>query len=297
MVNEAYGVILYRTGDSTANTSAPGDDRDVAWNLQGTWGNFLGTPISSTHFITAKHVGGTIGQSFNYDGGSYVTTARYNSPSTDLTIWEVSGAFNSFAPLYTDTNELGKEMFVMGRGTQRGAEVNISGATVTDLRGWRWGTADKVKRWGENNVEGFQNSGTLLYGGFDRTSPLTEEAHLSVGDSGGAVFLKDADDQWKLAGINYSVDAFFNLSDSNTSEFNAAIFDAGGMYFGNDTDGYNFVTDQIGDISFGFYSTRISSQVDWIESIIPVPEISTLAMVGGVWMLLTLVKHICRTRS
>jgi len=52
-----------------------------------------------------------------------------------------------------------------------------------------------------------------------------QEAHLSSGDSGGAVFLRQGD-TWSLAGIRYSVDEF-KSSDSD-KPFCAALFDDGG---------------------------------------------------------------------
>lgn len=287
MALPSEAVILYRTGDPTANTTAPGDDRDTAWNSQGRWGNFLGTPISAKHFITAKHVGGSVGQSFIWNSVTYTTVAEYEDPSSDLSIWEISGVFPSWVPIYTKSDEVGRELFVVGRGTRRGNEVNVAGATVDDLRGWRWGSQDRVQRWGENEVDSIQaGAGAQLYATLDRTSSLSEEAHLSVGDSGGAAFIKDPDDNiWKLAGIHYSVDGFFNLQDNNATKFNAAIFDAGGLYVGSDSSGYDFVTDEPTDIPSGFYSTRISARKDWIFQTVPEPTALGLLLLAGLGLM------------
>jgi hypothetical protein len=218
----AEAVILYRTGDITANTTTPGGDRDTPWSLEGTWGNFLGTPISPNHFITAKHVGGSVGGTFTLGGDAYTTVQSFTDLSSDLRIWEISGSFSSWIDIYDKSDEVGKELFVVGRGTQRGAEVNVTGASATDLRGWKWGASDNVKRWGENEVHSILpggSGGEQLYATFDRVGGMTEEAHLSVGDSGGAAFIKDTDDgKWKLAGIHYAVDAYFNDADNNSTE-------------------------------------------------------------------------------
>src|ERR1051325_7411619 len=51
-------VILYRTGDPTANTTEPvGALAGSGWQYEGQFGAFLGTTISPHHFITAKHLG------------------------------------------------------------------------------------------------------------------------------------------------------------------------------------------------------------------------------------------------
>jgi hypothetical protein len=277
----SYAVILYRTGNATVNTAAPGDSRDDPWNSQGTWGSFLGTPISPNQFITAKHVGGSIGQTFTLNGSPYVTIAENEDPLSDLSIWTVSGSFSSWMEIYTASDEVGKDLFLVGRGTQRGEEVNVANASVADLRGWLWGTSDGVKRWGENTVEEIRSGGSggeQLYATLDREG-LSDEAHLSVGDSGGGAFIND-NGTWKLAGIHYSVDGYYNYANDTATEFNAAIFDAGGLYVGNDGSGYNLVADRPFDRPGGFYTTRVSERKSWIFSIIPEPPTVALVVLG-----------------
>jgi hypothetical protein len=90
-----------------------------------------------------------------------------------------------------------------------------------------------------------------------------DEAHLSVGDSGGGVFIKDGA-VWKLAGINYSVDGPFSIDGSGAGFF-AAIFDEGGLY---QTEGTNWVQTLDGpiDVPSSFYSTRVSAHQTWITN-------------------------------
>ena len=52
----------------------------------------------------------------------------------------------------------------------------------------------------------------MLQATFDANG-LADEAHLSVGDSSGGVFIQDGG-IWKLAGINYGVEALFNTNNS-----------------------------------------------------------------------------------
>jgi hypothetical protein len=268
----AQAVIIYNDSGPTRNTSAPGDPGLLtAWNYQGSWSGFLGTPIASKYFITAAHVGGTVGGTFNYKGTNYTTIAKYDGPSSDLRIWEVSTAFPDWAPLYTGTDELNKPLFVTGRGTQPGVAVTVSG----EPKGWKWGTADSVKSWGSNNVEwiatqsGATDNDDLLAFNFNRIDGVNE-AHVSAGDSGGAVFVQQGG-VWKLAGINYAVDGYFNYGTTNADKFLAAIFDAGGLYYGDDNN-WTYIPNQSYDIPSSAYASRISTNLDWIYTVVPEPS-------------------------
>jgi len=267
-------VIFFSTGDPTYNTTAPGGTlSNSGWQYQGLWGGFLGTPIAPKYFITAAHVGGSIGDPFLYQGTNYLTSAVFDDPNTDLRIWRVCGTFPRFAPLYTGTSEVGQNLVVFGRGTQRGAEVTTTNFFQTRTNGWLWGPYDGVQRWGENVVTqivdgggtlGQSGVGDLLAASFDSDGG-PNECDLSVGDSAGAVFIQDGG-VWKLAGINFAVDGPYNTSDADPG-FNAAIFDQGGLY---QWSGTNWVLTP--DLPLpqpgSFYSTRISSRVDWINSVL-----------------------------
>jgi hypothetical protein len=160
---------------------------------------------------------------------------------------------------------------VIGRGTQRGTEVTRDDR----LRGWDWGAEDNVRRWGENDV-----ADVVLYGGHDliyatfdqhvQPNDRPNEAHLSRGDSGGALFLNDSG-SWKLGGINFAVDDLFSAPDPNT-DFTAAIFDAQGFYTSDGQNPPNF--SQIMDPTpTGFYDSRISSELAWICRVIADPQV------------------------
>jgi len=117
----AKAVLFYQTGDPNYNTTAPGGSlTNSGWQFEGFWGSFLGTPIAPKYFITAGHVGGTVGEVFNWNGVGYPTTAVYDDPDSDLRIWRICGTLPDYAQLYTDTNEVGQSFVVFGRGTRRG---------------------------------------------------------------------------------------------------------------------------------------------------------------------------------
>jgi hypothetical protein len=336
-VLSAHAIILWSTGDPTVNTTAPtGPLAQSGWEYQGKWGEFLGTAIAPHYFITAKHVGGAVGQSFSYHESSYTTTGYFDNEQNDLRIWQIEGAFPSYAELYSSGDEIGKRLVVFGRGTQRGKEVwmdtnalaivgasspplnqleilqcggeartglaqflrlkraqtrasdespNASGANGAGssvivntaspatlsvqnqadlLRGWQAGPGDGVQRWGENEIAGILSFGgalgDLMVASFDAGAG-PNEAHLSVGDSGGAVFIQESG-IWKLAGINYGIAGPYRTT-LNGESFNAAIFDEGGLYRGN-----TWIPDTAQNKPGSFYITRISSILEWIYSII-----------------------------
>jgi hypothetical protein len=251
-------VILYGTGDPSRNTTAPtGALQGSGWQYEGQWGGFLGTPIAPQYFVAAHHVGGSVGQALTFNGTNYTTTAYWDDPNSDLRIWKVNGAFSNYAPLYSTNNEAGKPLVVIGRGTQRGDPVTVAGS----LQGWKDGAADGVMRWGQNQA--YYAFSSYLVGAFTGTEG-TNEAYLSSGDSSGAVFVQDGSGVWSLAGINYGIDGPFSTT-AKGSTFYGAIFDETGLYVGG-----NLVASCGVPQPSYFYVTRISSELNWIRSIVGV---------------------------
>ncbi len=248
-VEAAQAIIFYDTADPAHNReSAPGGGlAGSGWQYQGEYKAFLGTMISPRHFITAIHIGKgstTFTHRTWFSGAAsdrvYHINPNFNGgigakdlPGTDLRIFEVYGDFPGYAPLFDGSNELGKQVVMMGRGRSRGAEVLFSGAT----RGWRWLPADGRARWGTNTVDRIGNlgaKGPMLLTDFDDAAG-SEECQPAAGDSGGGVFIRSGG-VWKLAGILYAVDGNYdrNSTCGDGTEFSAAMFDAGGFYLGKD---------------------------------------------------------------
>ncbi|MEY2496277.1 MAG: hypothetical protein QOJ45_2769 [Verrucomicrobiota bacterium] len=269
-------VILFATDDPTANTTAPiGALANSGWQYEGIFGAFLGTPIAAHYFITAQHIG-VQSSVFTYQGAQYDIRQQFDDPASDLRIYRVLQVFPSFAPLYGGNAEIGKHLVVIGRGTRRGPGIFLSGT----LQGWSWGAGDGITRWGENDVSAIiplPGLGNMLFASFDQNG-RPNEAHLSSGDSAGALFVDDAG-VWKLAGINYAVDGPFYTDATGGGAFLGALFDRRGFYEG-DAPPYAPV---IGDapVPSGFYATRLSSNRGWIDSVIGpgMPNISSRAFV------------------
>ena len=293
MTQAASGIILL---DTTDDTSTPGDNS--GWQYEGQFNGFLGTPIAPYFFLTANHIGGTVGDSLILHGESFTTIATYQdlddqgNGRTDLRIWEVSHdhPFVCYAPLYFEdqaNDETGQELRVFGRGTERGDPVYLNGT----LRGWNWGDWDGVQRWGRNLVTDIVQDDDshpywfFLQAAFDSPG-LVHEAHLSTGDSGGGVFILE-DGLWRLAGINYGVDDVYILSsDSNNdpvyTDYVAALFDERGYYTLNTDKSYTEITgDQ--NVPTSFYSTQVSTRLDWIEGITGIVPSALPAEDFGSW--------------
>jgi hypothetical protein len=280
----SQAVLFYDTADSNHNTTAPtGIFQDSGWQYEGLYGAYLGTMIAPQYFITAQHFGTqgtTFTQSGIFNGGSDVTYNidthgqqrhrllghRGHGPA------HLQGAGELFE-LCTALHRLprsGLTMVTMGRGGPRGADVLVGG----DLHGWEHSSPDGTARWGSNTVSGVYASalGDLLMAGFS-ASGTAEEATLSNGDSGGGVFVNDGG-VWKLAGVNYSIDGQFDTNNTvgDGSEFDAALFDRGGLYQGSDAFGWTFIPDLPLDNPSNMYASRISTNAASIMSIAVVPE-------------------------
>ena len=90
------GIILYRTADPAANTTAPtGTLANSGWQYEGIFGDYLGTPIAPHFFITAQHIGPN-SDKLVYRGADYTIVNSFDDPGTDLRIFQVSQTFTSF---------------------------------------------------------------------------------------------------------------------------------------------------------------------------------------------------------
>lgn len=266
-LSPVQAVILFGTGNPSANTTAPtGPLAGSGWQYQGQFNGFLGTAIAANYFITAKHIGGSVGDTFVFNGTSYVTGAVFPDPSSDLQIWRVSGSFPSHATLFSGTaaSEVNLDLVVFGRGTQRGPVVTVG--SDSHPGGWLWGPSDSVQRWGTNVVGSIETDpvyGKLVRAQFDSTAE-PNEAHLSVGDSGGAVFVFNAGaNMWQLAGINLAVDGPFSRSAAGTNPFDAALFDTTDLFVPNDQGGWSPAPNPS-----AFYATEIAAHKGFIESVV-----------------------------
>ncbi len=259
---KAGAVIFLETGDPQHHTNTPGDNS--GWQFEGKFNDFLGVPITPNHFITAQHIGGNVGDVLNFHGDAYTTFAFQDIPGTDLRAWEVlnSKPFPTYCPVSSGSSDLGATAAVFGRGTPRGTLVEVAG----EAKGWYWGTPDHVERWGRNQVANTPVSisglGQFLYCDFDNPG-IADECHLSVGDSGGGMFVLE-NGLWRLAGINYAVDGPFRIPPAGPG-FLGALYDYGGLEY---QDGANWISvpDEPQNLPSAFYCSRVSASLPWIRT-------------------------------
>ncbi|MFL6539163.1 MAG: hypothetical protein ACJ8HU_00205, partial [Chthoniobacterales bacterium] len=125
-VVNARAVILFDTGDPNANTTAPdGTLAGSGWQYEGIFGGFLGTPIAPRFFLSAKHVGNQ--GSIVFGTTSFPVIAQFYDPTSDLAINQVAQDLPVVAPIYMSSDEAGKHLVVIGRGTQRGDVIMLNG--------------------------------------------------------------------------------------------------------------------------------------------------------------------------
>jgi len=266
-LSRSDGVLFVSTGDPSFNTNAPtGSLANSGWQYEGQWGQFLGTPIATNFFLAAQHVGGTVGDTFLWNGVTYHTVAFFDEPGTDLRLCQVAETFPSFAPLYTTADEVGKHCVVIGRGTDRGPAITIGKLT----NGWLWGDTNNIERWGENVITGVTTNGgagPLLYANFDAKG-IANECDLSVHDSSGGLFIEQGK-TWKLAGIHYSVAGPYSHDGTSATQFEAALTDLRGLYYLVGTNSWVLVpTNYPVAVPTSFFSSRISANIDWINSVL-----------------------------
>jgi hypothetical protein len=282
-------VVGGRNASGTLNNSGTNLNSDP-FNLNsftGRFGGFLGTAIGPKHIITATHVGSS-GTFLYSDGGAFENSYNITLAGTlnDLAIYQIVGpqTFGHWIPIYTGSNEVGKQLVGIGNGTTRGNPVNTP--STSNLAGWEWGSGSTLRSWGINTATQIVDpaltgtfGGDYVYTTFTRNldgggNLLNPDSYIfSGGDSGGATFLFDDDGRWKLAGINSLVDQVSQTS--NGPGYAAALFDARGFFDGpNLLDGPN-------PIPLGSYATRISSRQDFILGIVAVPEPSSMLLCGA----------------
>jgi hypothetical protein len=263
-------VVFYSTGDPTYNTSPPtGSLAGSGWQWVGVFDGYAGTPIGPHYFIAAHHIGGAIGDTIVFGGVSYTTSAYYDDTASDLRIWQVTGTFPCWAPLYRGSSEAGQGLVVFGYGLSRGGPVVNQFGTLT---GWYWGSNGGILRWGQNTVYRIVNGGSywgqLLYSLFNQNGG-PNVADLALGDSSAPVFINDGTG-WTLAGVAAAVDSSFNTTDTGNG-FVASLIDSRGLYYSSTPpDNWQLITGPQ-PVPSGFYATQISVRAGWIDSIVP-PE-------------------------
>ena len=271
----ARAVILFGSGDPARNTQPPtGALAGSGWQWQADAGT-CATAVGPHHALTAHHLGLRAGSLLSFGGLVYPVIAASTAPDSDFTLVELAGSLPSFAPLNLDTNELGRSLVIFGRGTRRGNPV-LAPDGSGEVRGWLWAGGDGQLRWGTNVVadtdtgtpdNGF--SGAVLVGTFGPDAG-GDTATLSTGDSGGGTFVLGTDGQWRLAGVNYAVEATFNTT-TNGAGFSAALFNRTGFYEQDTNSVWVLDEQQAEHPETVLLVTRVSSYAAWAQGVMGQP--------------------------
>ncbi|MBI1338154.1 MAG: hypothetical protein GC164_14515 [Phycisphaera sp.] len=291
---------VINNGSNGVNTTAPtGGLSNSGWSYEGQWRVGGGTVVGSNYVLTAKHLAGSVGKTFTYDGNPYTVTQIYDQPGTDLRILQTQQTFSSWAPLYAQTNEAGKDFVVFGYGVTRGAAAN-NPMNPAQQDGWLWNDTPTAgnKTWGTGSIDqattltiGSNNNAPVLKINFtaptangpNATPAEGDSSALADRDSGGGLFINDGG-TWKLAGVIWATSGPFYASASdainNVNPIDAALYDGSGYYErGFDTNTNTYVA-LPADPTAGYVS-RISSNRAWIDGILnqPIPSPATLWVV------------------
>lgn len=191
-----------------ANNEAPEDD--PGWShvvLRGEWSAIY---IGNGWVLTARHVGaGDVvidGSVYSAETGSSKVVTNPNRTATDLLMFRIqSEPHLERLRIRRTSPDTGSEVVMIGAGRHRGAPVQWQG-----LAGYRW-ASDLRMRWGTNTIESvnpdltIRNTRTFTTRFSYAATP--HEATAAIGDSGGAVFVRD-DARWELAGVMLAIDSY-----------------------------------------------------------------------------------------
>lgn len=174
--------------------------------------------------LTARHVGmGEIflrGEIVPPIAGSNRTLINRNGSAADAMLFRVALP-DDFAdlpliPIAREGPRLGEEVLLIGYGRVRANVIAVETAEDGEVFGFGWSTKGE-KRWGTNRVARvgetlYQDTWTTHSVGLAFDPPGSPdvtpfEAQATVGDSGGAVFVR-RDGEWLLAGMMTSVTGY-----------------------------------------------------------------------------------------
>jgi hypothetical protein len=274
---QARAIIVYN--EDGRNLTSPDDaGLKACWDAHGSWQGATGVAVSPQWFLSALHVGKDTGRFFDLNGKSYQTIEAAAVPNTDLVLMKVDGTLPHWVELWDEScgAELKQSGVVIGRGCARGQEILLPNDAKP---GWLWGESDGKLSWGRCELAEYFDTGptlgSLLVWAWDRKQGA-DTGTLSAGDSGGGLFLKDAQGKWRLAGIHFDVDPSVGGKDTQYSKnasgadpFWACIQDGRGLWRGVLGEAYR-PAHTLDDVAAPMWagSSRVAPHAGLIRSII-----------------------------
>jgi hypothetical protein len=212
--------VLSITGnDNSSAPTAPGQDPGFSHVGKRSSGGLTLIYLGNGWVLTANHVGEADlklnGVVYPHIPGSGVRFLNEDQSPADLMAFQITGSPTlpdlPILEIASKSPTVGREVTMVGRGFDQGEATQWMEPSVPPKMrtGWKWGTTGKI-RWGTNRVadpSGLEQVDTTDNFIVDFTKPgetgvTTYESQAVVGDSGGAVFAKQAG-KWVLAGVMF----------------------------------------------------------------------------------------------
>lgn len=175
----------------------------------GSWNGSSCVAVGRYWFVTAKHVGGSVGQMVTMRGVDYRSVEVRPHPSYDVQLIRVAEEVPGFHKLAVNVG-FGDPVVIGGYGVTGAAPLPSSA-------GYDW-NGPRQETWGANVIEGDGNLLAIRFDPPNSLSAVPEEAIFAVNDSGGGLFAYGSDGSLELAGIAVSV-TNFGSSPWSTSGF------------------------------------------------------------------------------
>lgn len=159
-------------------------------------------------FVTARHIGGNVGQGIVMRGHQYIVVEIIPHPLYDVQLLRVAEELPGWHGMASNV-AFGDPCILGGWGATAGGELPNSG-------GYNW-NGPHVETWGANVIE---SEGALLAIRFDNPSSanaVPREAIYAINDSGAGLFVHGPDGSLQLAGIAISVSGFGQSQWSNSA--------------------------------------------------------------------------------
>lgn len=309
VASPAQAIIRYGSMNR-AITAPTGAYANSGWQYTGIIANNnVAWPISPNWALRATHTtGGGALETIMLNGVAHPIVENVPLVGTDVTLVRVENAFSTFAPMYQGGGEVGEEMMVIGRGfsvKDQPIVAEITGRNVGHTFKNADADGDHVLAWGRNRVRDARELNIngvvtdILYATYDKptlddgspnpNSEGADEALAAPGDSGGGVFIRQ-DNEWRLAGLVWAIDAGIYYNETSGAPYWGAISDYRDMWVDKQGGGRELVTgpDPLGA---GFYASRVSTYREFIDTttgqtrdlgtVVPEAGTAPLALLGG----------------
>ncbi len=162
--------------------------------------------VSGRYVLTVHHVAAVAGSTIDMAGLTYQVEDVIDAPDLgqfwppDLRLLKVSSLIDTHVDLFTGTLTTGDDLVVVGTG--------YDGTVDAANNLWDWDTStDRELRWGTNQYD--TDTWSIYDTYYSNTLQIEFDADATVyecgvgaGDSGGGVFARDTNGDWKLAGLS-----------------------------------------------------------------------------------------------